>query len=155
MLKFTDYDIVFQEIPSEVTLAINLSLCPNRCQGCHSPQLWEDIGNPLDEQAIDVLLRRYGNAITCVSLMGGDNDALSVIRLAQYIRRKGYKSAWYSGMQDLPDEIPEDIICQSLDYIKLGPYIEQLGGLASPTTNQRLYHIVDDEFIDITNRLQK
>ena len=28
MLKYTNHDIVFQEFPDEVTLAINLSLCP-------------------------------------------------------------------------------------------------------------------------------
>ena len=47
MLKYTNTDIVFQEIPDEVTLAVNLSGCPCRCPGCHSPQLWGDIGEPL------------------------------------------------------------------------------------------------------------
>ena len=37
MLKYAGYDIVFQEIPDEVTLAISLTNCPNRCPGCHSP----------------------------------------------------------------------------------------------------------------------
>ena len=30
MLKYVDTDIVFQEFPDEVTLAINLSNCPCR-----------------------------------------------------------------------------------------------------------------------------
>ena len=30
---------------------------------------------------------------------------------------------------------------QHLDFIKLGHYDEELGGLDSPTTNQRLYQI--------------
>ena len=38
------FDVVFQEIPGEVTLALNLSGCPNRCAGCHSPHLWEEVG---------------------------------------------------------------------------------------------------------------
>ena len=29
MLKYANYDIVFQEVPDEVTLAINISNCPN------------------------------------------------------------------------------------------------------------------------------
>ncbi len=35
MLKYVNYDIVFQEFPDEVTLAINLSSCPNGSPGCH------------------------------------------------------------------------------------------------------------------------
>ena len=53
MLKYVGYDIVFQEIPDQVTLAINLSLCPNHCVGCHSPYLRNDVGNVLDEKALD------------------------------------------------------------------------------------------------------
>ena len=36
MLKYANFDIVFQEVPDEVTLAINISNCPNQCVGCHS-----------------------------------------------------------------------------------------------------------------------
>ena len=50
MLRYVDYDIVFQEIPDEVTLAINLSNCPNRCKGCHSPHLLENVGESLTEE---------------------------------------------------------------------------------------------------------
>lgn len=151
MLKYTDYDIVFQEIPDETTLAINLSLCPNRCPGCHSPLLWQDVGEELNEAAIDQLLQRYGSAVTCVSLMGGDNDTEAVDRLAQYIRSKGKKAGWYSGKQALP----HSFCAAHFDYVKTGPYIEQLGGLDKPTTNQRLYKITGSEMHDITSRMQK
>ena len=40
MLKYVNTDIVFQEIPDEVTLAVNISNCPCRCPGCHSQYLW-------------------------------------------------------------------------------------------------------------------
>ena len=56
MLKFVDYDIVFQEIPDEVTLAINISNCPNRCVGCHSPFLWDDVWVELDRDSLKLLL---------------------------------------------------------------------------------------------------
>ena len=59
MLKYVGYDIVFQEIPDQVTLAINLSLCPNHCVGCHSPYLRNDVGNVLDEKALDEMLAQY------------------------------------------------------------------------------------------------
>ena len=74
MLKYTNHDIVFQEFPDEVTLAINLSLCPNRCPGCHSAWLQDDVGQELDAATLRSLTAHYAGAITCVALMGGDND---------------------------------------------------------------------------------
>ena len=74
MLRYVDYDIVFQEIPDEVTLAINLSNCPNRCKGCHSPHLLENVGESLTEESLGHLLQKYGKAVTCVCFMGGDAE---------------------------------------------------------------------------------
>ncbi len=74
MLRYTDYDIVFREIPDETTLAVNLAGCPNHCPGCHSPQLQEPIGEPLTEEVVERLLARYGAAVTCFCLMGGDAE---------------------------------------------------------------------------------
>ena len=44
----------------------------------------------------------------------------------------------------MPADLPEGFEITSMDYIKLGPYIEALGGLKSPTTNQALYRIDSD-----------
>lgn len=87
MLRYTDYDIVFREIPDETTLAVNLSGCPNRCPGCHSPQLQEPIGEPLTEAVVERLLARYGATVTCLCLMGGDGDPHEAARLALFARR--------------------------------------------------------------------
>lgn len=84
MLRYADYDIVFQEIPDEVTLAINLSNCPNHCKGCHSAYLMEDIGEPLTEESLSTLLGKYGKAITCVCFMGGDASPAEVEQLAAF-----------------------------------------------------------------------
>ena len=37
-----------------------------------------------------------------------------------------------------------------LDYIKLGPYIDALGGLDNPDINQRFYRISAGKLIDET-----
>ena len=39
MLKYANFDVVFQEVPDEVTLAINITNCPNQCPGCHSKNI--------------------------------------------------------------------------------------------------------------------
>ena len=58
MLKYVDTKVVFQEIPDEITLAINISNCPCHCPGCHSSYLAEDIGNALQCGAHLTALRR-------------------------------------------------------------------------------------------------
>jgi len=151
MLRYQSYDVVFQEVPDEVSLAINLSNCPNHCKGCHSPHLWSDSGEILDETALSGLLETYGDAITCVCFMGGDASPSLVERLAVYIRKQTknrIKVGWYSGKA----EFPSGCSLANFDYLKLGPYIRELGGLDSPQTNQRFYRIKNGQMIDITAR---
>jgi len=141
-VKVASFDIVFQEIPGEVTLALNLSNCPCHCPGCHSQHLAQDIGEVVTEELLDSLTGRYKGLITCVAFMGGDADPEEVAKWAQYVRP--LKTAWYSGRMHMPrDE-------KAFDYVKLGPYIEELGGLKSEKTNQRLYKREDDSWKDIT-----
>lgn len=139
MLKCYNFDIVCQEIPDEITLAVNISCCPNRCPGCHSPWLWEEAGEPMTEDMLAGLIGKYSSAITCFCFMGGDADPGEVERIASWIRKEfpDLKTAWYSGRETLPEGF--DIKC--MDFVKLGPYIEKLGGLKSPTTNQALYKV--------------
>lgn len=142
MLKCYNYDIVCQEVPDEITLAVNISCCPNRCKGCHSPWLLEDKGEPITEDMLDSLIGKYQSAITCFCFMGGDIEPFEIQRLASWIKKKfpGLKTAWYSGKADLPDGFDVTV----LDFIKLGPFIESLGGLKSPETNQRMYSVSSD-----------
>lgn len=149
MLKFTNYSIVFQEVPDEITLAINLSNCPNRCKGCHSPYLRENIGEDLNETVLTDILSKYRNEITCVCFMGGDAEPQEVARLSNVIKQitnKTIKTAWYSGK----DKLPENHSIESFNYIKLGQYQETLGGLINKTTNQHFYQIENNQLIDKT-----
>lgn len=87
MLKYYNYDIVFQEYPDEVTLAINLTMCPNRCVGCHSAYLREDIGEELTHERLTALIDSYDGTITCVGIQGGDNDPEAVLAAGRYIKQ--------------------------------------------------------------------
>ncbi|MDR0427990.1 MAG: anaerobic ribonucleoside-triphosphate reductase activating protein [Dysgonamonadaceae bacterium] len=154
MLRLANYDIVFQEIPGETTLALNLSNCPNCCKGCHSPHLMEDKGEVLNEKTLSGLLEKYGQAVTCICFMGGDASPQEINHLADFIRQRTQnklKTAWYSGKQHFPKEC----FLRNFDYLKLGPYIEELGGLTSSETNQRFYRIANGKMIDETFRFKK
>ena len=154
MLKFYNFDIVFQEIPDETTFAVNLTNCPNHCPDCHSPHLWKDIGTPLNEESIQALLAPYIGAITCFCFMGGDAAPADVNRMACFLRAHypRLKIAWYSGRTVMP---PQAEYC-NFDFIKFGPYRKEVGSLKSPTTNQRLYEILPTgEKQDITSKFWK
>lgn len=150
MLHYVTTDIVFQEIPDEVTLAVNLSGCPCRCPGCHSKYLWNTCGQPLDEEETDKLIISQRDAITCVAFMGGDAAPKEVDRLAAHIQQRfpHLRTAWYSGRSLLSP----DVTLSHFNYIKLGPYLAHLGGLRSQRTNQRMYKIVGQQLQNITSR---
>ena len=138
MLKYYNSMVVFEEIPDEITLAINITNCPCHCPGCHSKFLWEDVGTELTNDELDKLIRE-NSGITCVCLMGGDSDHKSVNEIGKYLKKfhKDLKVGWYSGFS----EFPEEIKLENFDYIKLGPYVEELGGLDKETTNQIMYKV--------------
>ena len=153
MLKFVDYDIVFQEVPNEVSLAINLSLCPNNCEGCHSAFLKGDVGEELSTGRLDEIIKKYEGDITCVSFMGGDGDVEALARLAAYVKQNfSIKVAWYSGKEKLPEEIS----LVDFDYIKVGPYKKEYGPLNNKSTNQRMYRMSGGEIVeDVTSLFWK
>ncbi len=64
MLKYVEKQVTFAEIPDEISLCINISNCPIRCKGCHSQHLWKDIGEPLTESSLRLLIEK-NIGITC------------------------------------------------------------------------------------------
>lgn len=149
MLKYVDTLVSFSEVPDEISLCINFSNCPYKCEGCHSPYLRKDIGENLTPgKLLELLIKNKG--ISCVCLMGGDSDISYLNFLARGIRLKNLKVAWYSGGQS----IPVNLNLKDFNYIKIGPYIKERGGLDNPNTNQIMYKIVNNCVIDITNKFQ-
>lgn len=152
MLKYVDTLITFSEIPNEISLCINLSGCPHRCKGCHSPYLWNDMGEPLEFHVLDTLIRN-NQGISNVCFMGGDNDIPRVLDLVDRVKKVHHlNTAVYSGNDLLPSVYETN---NNLDYIKIGRYIEELGPLTSEYTNQKMYKRVDGKLIDITSEFWK
>lgn len=137
MLKYLYYKEIFAEIPGEITLGVSISGCTIHCQGCHSRELWEDKGTPLTIEELQRLLDKY-KGITCLLFLGGERDIDALTELFQYAYKR-IKTAWYCGL----DLIPKGKygILQYLDFCKVGHYDQELGGLDSPSTNQRFYKI--------------
>ena len=151
-MKYLDTMVTFSEFPDEIALCINITNCPCQCSGCHSPELWEDIGTKLTYAELDKLIEN-SHGISCVGLMGGDIDTKHINDLAFYIKNKypKLKVGWYSGINGLA----YDINLANFEYIKLGSYIKELGPLDNPKTNQRFYHIENRQLVDWTYKFWK
>ena len=69
--------------------------------------------------------------------MGEGNDEETLKKLILYIKEKypKIKIGLYSGR----NTVNEDFYWENLDYLKIGPYVAELGPLDKETTNQRLY----------------
>lgn len=137
MIKYADTMVVFSEIPDKVTLAVNITNCQNRCVGCHTPELREDIGKELTTDELDRLIHE-NEGINCFLFMGEGNDRDGLIYLIRYLKEyyPELSVALYSGREKV-----EGDMLQYLDYVKVGPYIPECGPLNKKTTNQRLYKI--------------
>ena len=153
-LKYLGYSIVFQEVPDEVTLAINISGCPHKCEGCHSKYLWKYEGNYISDDLED-LIEKYKGLITCVCFMGGDQNQIDLLDLLKTVQKYGLKTALYTGL-GLVNNLSIRIL-GNLNYLKTGKYDSSLGGLDSPTTNQRMFkwNYSTMRWDDITYRFQK
>ena len=136
MLKYIPEltDVVLEEVPDRVTLAVEIPNCQGNCPGCHSPFLKQDIGEELTAEAADALLEEnFG--VDCFLLLGEGNDPAALLGLARHIKaaHPGVETALYSGRESV-----EDGIYEVFDFVKTGPYRAELGPLNERTTNQRI-----------------
>ena len=140
-MKYLNYDIVLSDCPDEISLAFNLTGCPLKCNGCHSPELRNThMGKDLQENDIKLILDTYGSYITCVIFFGGDWNKPWIISSLNFIKTKySLKTCLYSGYK----KVDKDILSM-LDYVKLGPYIESKGALDNPNTNQKFIRLNDN-----------
>lgn len=137
-------NVVLEEIPDRVTLAVEISNCQGNCIGCHSPFLKDDIGDELTEDVVDALIAdNFG--INCFLLLGEGRDKEAVRRIALHLKNAypSLERAIYSGRASVEDELFE-----LFDYVKVGPYIEEFGPLNKSGTNQKLFY----HRVEITSR---
>ena len=150
-LKFTVEQIVWQEVPGEVSLAFLFSGCPLRCKGCHSADTWkEGIGTELTEDYLKGRLKRYHGLITCVLFMGGEWQPEALQKMLGIVTQAGLKACLYTGLEREELEAVSDGILPYLTYLKTGRWQMELGGLDSPTTNQKF---IDLRTGEVLNRL--
>ena len=133
--------ITLNEVPDKIAYFLELGSCTQRCKGCHSKELWEEVKSPM---SLEDVLRGAENAIesgaNAIVLMGGTCNKMSTPDLLKVLDGLSEiaPTCLYSG---LDDEKTNTYIAEhsGITWLKTGSYKEELGGLSSPTTNQRFY----------------
>ena len=156
MLNYLYSQVYTQEISHELSLGIVVLGCPLRCEGCHSPHVWDincsNTGTRLTVQKLQSVLESQ-KWVSCILFYGGEWNMPYLTSLLQYCKELGYKTALYSGHSLEWFETNHPDYKLYLDYLKVGRYDSKYGSLNYPSTNQRLYKLDTNE--DITHLFWK
>lgn len=145
-MRCCNVDVVFQEVPGEISLAFSCTGCPIHCPKCHSKFLWDaELGDEFTDEYLLDYIGRYAPNVSCVLFYGGEWERDWLVGKLKLARSMGLKTALYTGLDDVDDELKS-----LLDYLKTGPYVDDLGSLRSKTTNQRMFDLKNDK--DITSK---
>ena len=132
---FYNTNIVLQEVPNEISICFNISGCQLNCPGCS----WRNVDMQPKELSrdyyLEILDQNVGLA-SCVVFMGGEWKRSELIWLLESARERGYKTCLYTGQ----NSITLDLL-RLLDYIKMGPWRPQKGGLNHKSTNQVFFKL--------------
>ncbi len=127
-------------MPDEISLALSISRCNLACNGCHSSETWDkSYGFELTDTVLHNLLTKHKH-ISCLLIYDGMHNVDRLIELLAIAKSFNLKTAMYTGLEHLEPEL-----VNLLDYYKLGKYNKQLGGLSSPSTNQKLYKSLNNK----------
>jgi anaerobic ribonucleoside-triphosphate reductase activating protein len=145
MLNYLYSQVFTKEIPDELSLGFVMTGCNVHCPDCHSKHIWdincEGLGKPMTIEVLDKTIQQQ-SWVSCILFFGGEWNAPYLNFLFNYLRKNyDYKLALYSG-RDF-DFLKKSIVLEQINYVKVGPYISNLGGLDYPSTNQHLYTLKD------------
>ncbi len=142
-MNYLNAQIVFQEVPNEISLALLIGGCPMKCPGCHSSHSWsKNVGKSLGPEEFESLLNQYKEYISCVVFLGGEWEPEVLTKHLDFSSNLKLKTCLYTGLE-LEDVSPK--ILDSLTYIKCGPFKKEFGGLKSPRTNQTFLNLKTNE----------
>jgi anaerobic ribonucleoside-triphosphate reductase activating protein len=136
-MRYACHTVGALEVPGEISLIYTITGCPLRCRGCHSADLRSpEAGRLLEKEDFAAELKLYDGLASCVCFLGGEWEPDELIEWLRDARAHGYKTCLYTGRSTVDDRIAVE-----LDYVKLGPFVPELGGLDAPGTNQRFLNL--------------
>lgn len=152
-MKFYSVKTCLIEVPDHISLGFTILGCPIHCPDCHSKWTWDkDQGESFDfsDENLDYLLNPY---ISCLLFFGGEWEPDFEETIKRLKDRYRLSLALYTGLE--LEEAQAKPWFKLLDYIKVGPYIKELGGLRERTTNQSLYLLNNGVIVERKNMCYK
>ena len=135
-MKYVSTQITFSEVPSLVTRCFTISNCGGNCFKCHSPELRKDIGDELTNEVLYHFFSSDVGTVDCYVFLGDGQEPKRMLEILKLCKKNNFKTCIYVGKDTTNWEY-----LRYLDYLKLGSYKDELGGLDCKTTNQVMYKI--------------
>lgn len=155
-MNFSNFQIVFQEVPDEVSLCFSISGCNLGCKGCHSTETWNPkYGDLLTKEKLLDIIEKYKSLSTCVLFYGGEWEIDNLIELLTIAKDNNFKTCLYTGLEYRELVEKNKNILSYLDFLKTGRWIQARGGLDAPFTNQKFYKIENNILNDLTYKFKK
>lgn len=146
MLKYYRKDVCFQEVPNEISLSFSIAGCPHNCKNCSwKGTIEKEEQKNLTNQTYSMFLNKYKGLASCVLFLGGEWEQEDLIYKLKMAKEKGYKTCLYTGcnFQQISEELKSN-----LDFIKVGPYMPEKGGLNNPNTNQKFIDLINNKILN-------
>ncbi len=139
--------VTTNEIPDAIAVFFEIGNCWCRCEGCHSPELWDSNhskGTMTYEQILDYIYRQITIGANAVVFMGGlDNVGVfphDFVKFVKCLHSLGIRVGLYTGRnKNNINYGAMKEIQKYLTWFKVGEYDEFYGGLDKPQTNQVFY----------------
>lgn len=136
-MKVLSEQIVFQEVPNEISLSFLIAWCPLKCEGCHSKE-WNNWNQWffLTEEEFNWKIEKYKWMITCVLFLWWEWHNEELIKYLKIARWNWLKTCLYTWLLNVKKDLKEH-----LSYLKTWPWIKSLWWLDSKNTNQKLINV--------------
>lgn len=106
--------------------------------GVATVSIYGNIQDNIYRKRLNAYFLQYKGLVTCVCFMGGDQNLAELKLLLIKCKSLEFKTCVYSGSNDISTF---DDLLSVLDFLKVGEYVSELGGINSKDTNQRFYQI--------------
>ena len=133
---------------STKTFELYISGCKEHpCNGCHAPELWDEIGNELDYIKLNKKIVSNLDIIDNLMICGGEpleKPKEEIVELIKFLQQ--YKKPIWLYTRFEYDEVDSDIL-NELNYIKCGKYDKNLlgnniqYGIKLASANQKIYEV--------------